>query len=134
MYRSGMKLFFLVGLAVLSISAQDTSTLSFDQRRNAVEVARILNTAEAQFFHKAGHYGLLDDLRASGALKESQSMLSSSIDMSSDGQPISEFVVQLNTSVGKDHYQLSITKSTKPFFIGFFTDERGLIYEGHPLK
>jgi len=134
MRRNGMTLLFLIGVGMLWASAQDTSTLSLDQQRKAIEVVRVLNTAEAQFFDKGSHYGSLDDLRSSGALKESQSMLSSSIEMPSNGQPLTDFSVQLSTSVDKNHYQISITRSAKPFLIGFFSDERGLIYEGHPLK
>jgi len=115
-------------------SAQDTSAVSDEQRKKAVGIMRILNTAELQCFLTAKTYGSIEDLRSAGLLEKARSLYPALADMPQGDEPIPGFTVRLNTSDDKKHYQLSITPDASPYAFGFFSDERGLIYEGHPLQ
>lgn len=105
-----------------------------DPKIGAVTAIRIANTAEAQYRGSVGRFGSLDDLRSSKAMGEAQSMFPDSVDMSRSAQPLSGFTVRLTLSEDKKEYQISVTQDTKPYSIAFFSDERGLIYEGQPLQ
>jgi hypothetical protein len=133
-FQSVLMLIALVGGT--SAWSQRTSSGSDDQNSMPIAAIRIVNTAEAQYLSIGGHYGSLDELRSSGTMRQAQSMFPQSIDMSHPGQPLagSGFTVRLNLSADNKGYQLSVTQDAKPFLVGFFSDERGLIYEGHPLQ
>jgi type II secretory pathway pseudopilin PulG len=119
----------LAFVAVALATSQTSSTLSAEQRLKAVTAVRVVNTAEANYFGKAKRYGSLDELNSSGSLSEAESMFSTADPTAVDG-----FAFRVVVSDNKKGYQISVTQVTKPFSVGFFSDERGLIYEGRPLQ
>jgi hypothetical protein len=134
-----MKLFRFVALIsmvflVMAAWTQAPPLPSHDQQRRAVDAIRIVNTAELQYLNTAGHYGSLEDLRKSGALSEAHSMFRESPDISIPSD-LPGFSIRLTTSPDGKRYQVSVIQEAKPetTLIGFFSDERGMIYEGHPI-
>jgi hypothetical protein len=118
----------------LYASPQADTSADSERRTKAIAFVRIVNTAEAQHLSMTGHYGSLDDIRSSGSLNKAEAMFSTKFDMADPTHDLPGLVVRIVASREKKSYQISITKDAKPFTVGFFSDERGLIYEGHPLQ
>ena len=127
-YRRLVVLLFAF-VAIALAASQSSSPANSDEKYQAVTAIRIINTAEAQYFGTAKRYGSLSELSASGALKQAESMFSVN-----DLPMTNGFVVRVVLSDDKKGYQIAATKDAQPFTVGFFSDERGPIYEGKPLQ
>lgn len=124
----------LVGCA-LGNTKHDAS----NQKRRAVGVARLISTAELNYFRVNGGYASLAELVKSGQLRQAAIEFPENlfayraVNLQSDSQPVAGFVLGLLVAADGSAYRLSLTQKTDECGLGLFTDERGILYEGKTI-
>ena len=127
----------LAALAALGASAfaADLSAPPLAQQRNAINLMRMINTAESWYFGSHHKYARFEELVASGAVdKVTKSRPLKELDPRNTAEPIPGVKLRLVVSAEGDHYQAAILQSGKRPSWGAFSDEQGLIYRGEPLQ
>ena len=98
-------------------------------------MAGLINTAEAQYKFVHGIYANYATLLHSGQLKETGgrefTLLPRSLQ--SETNPLPGYQLRLLISQDGSSYQLSIRERTADCATGLFSDETGIIFEGHTL-
>jgi len=126
----------LLGLAAALAAADNPDQHA--QKRNAVQLTRVLNTAEQQYRSEKGRFGSFADLAAGGYLNKSditRKIWPSDFNSADPVHPIPGVTCRLTVSSDGKAYQVSVIADTPPESRwAFFSDERGLIYEGQPMQ
>ena len=108
------------------------------QKRNAVQLTRVLNTAEMQYKGEKGRFGSFAELAGGGYLNKSdvtRRIWPSDFNSADAVHPIPGVTCKLTLSAEGKSYQLSVISDADPASQwAFFSDERGLIYEGQPMQ
>ena len=102
----------------------------------AVFMARLINTAEAQYKFTNGRYADYNTLLHSGQLKETDGheFKVSPRNLESETDPLPGYRLRLLISTDASSYQLSIREKTADCGSGLLSDETGVIFEGHPVE
>jgi hypothetical protein len=121
-----------------STAGQDiaSSALTPQQKLDAVNVVRLINTCEFKYKARNGRFGMLEDLISSGMLAQMKGTFPSVAEKLDYGMPsrlLSGFVLQLTMSTDGSSYQLSLIDDTKQKRWGLFSDDKGLIFSGSPI-
>jgi hypothetical protein len=95
-------------------------------------MARLINTAEAQYKFANGHYADYRTLLYSGQLKQTveHEFTLSPGHLESEADPLPGYLVRLSLAADAGSYQLSIREKAGDCGVGLFTDETGVIMEG----
>lgn len=117
---------------------RDEQTDNEKQTRSPVEkwevgmMARLINTAEAQYKFAKGRYADYATLLSSGQLKETGGREFTLVpgNLQSESNPLPGYRLRLLISSDGGSYELSIRDKTADCATGFFSDETGLIFEG----
>jgi len=120
---------------------RETGTGNAIQAGNPVEpwqatfMARLINTAEAQYKFANGHYADYRTLLDSGQLKQTvqHEFTLSPGDLESEVDPLPGYRLRLSLAPDAAFYQLSIVEKTGNCGAGLFTDETGVILEGRAV-
>jgi hypothetical protein len=136
---SRLVLTVLALLCIQSIVAQESAHAgpSQQQRVDAVNVMRLLNTSEAKCRAKSKKYASLEELVSSGALTETKSSAdlgTEELNYAAPAHLLPGFSIQLTTSRDGDRYQVSLIDDTHEPHWALFSDEKGLIFEGQPIN
>lgn len=96
-------------------------------------MASLINTAEAQYKFTNGRYADYRTLLHSGQLKETvgHEFTLSPTNLESETDPLPGYRLCLLIPQDASSYQLSIREKTTDCGWGFFSDETGVIFEGH---
>ncbi len=127
--------FFLAAtaIAVAGETAQPVTT-SQAQRKNAIALIRLLNTAEFQYRHATGRFGTFEELaRAALLVPQGPTWDVRDLNTRDPQAPIPGFELRIALPTGGAHYQLSLTDSSGSGW-GALSDDRGLIYRGEALR
>lgn len=102
----------------------------------AAFMARLINTAEAQYKFTNGRYADYGTLLHSGQLKETDGheFKISTGNLESETDPLPGYRLRLLIPQDASSYQLSIREKTTDCGWGFFSDETGVIFEGHFIE
>lgn len=103
-----------------------------DSRQVGVTVVRLINTAEMNYKRAHGSYATWDELFRSGAIseREKQGTMFQGLKLSAGPEVTPGWVLNLVTAVGGQQYELSLRNSPDACGFSFFSDERGVIYQG----
>jgi hypothetical protein len=98
-------------------------------------MVRLINTAEAQYKFAHGIYATYATLLRSGQLKETGGREFTLLprNLRSETDPLPGYRLRLLISQDGSSYQLSIQETTADCETGLFSDETGVIFEGHAL-
>lgn len=134
----------LVGIcAVLSARTQDQESPNREQRAKAVNVVRLLNTAEVVYNTKkaeaegGGRFASWDDLYASGILKPMQERWTApkGLQLSEGPEIIPGYHLDLIVAADGQSYSIALhDKRESDHLFSVFSDQSGIIYLGAPLQ
>jgi hypothetical protein len=104
----------------------------------AVQLVRVLNTAESVHFKSSGKYGGIQELRDSGAIKEASERMKHFVRDAvtpeiDDADILKHYSVSIQVSNSGKAYAL-IVKAKKVDELSFVSTEDGLIYRAAPLQ
>ena len=119
----------LVIAPVAMVGSSNTSTEQQD-KRDAVQTVRMINTAEMSYARKQGRFATYQELVSAGLVDKS--MLPQAND--STQEPLSGFHLKLVVSGDGKAYELSLVQKTGSSRWGLFSSDEGLIYQGQPLQ
>lgn len=132
-------IFLLVGISV-SLRGQDQKSASQEERVTAVNVVRLINTAEAWYAGEAdshGRYAPWDELYQSGVVKTVQGhgAFFRDVQVSPGAEVIPGHRLDLIVSADGKAYSLALhdTKDGDGLFSAF-SDQNGVIFLGSPLQ
>lgn len=115
------------------VSAQNAPPTS-DQQQNrqlAVDIVRIINTAEQYYRTQHDRFATIDELRKSGAFPKSESNSQAAQALAAAvGPDIGGFYLRLFTSPDGSQYVLSLHDQKDQAMWSVFSNEKGLIYTG----
>jgi hypothetical protein len=125
----------IVSLTREKESSPQNKTESSVQNWEAGMMARLINSAEAQYRFTNGRYASYSTLLRSGQLKETSSTRFTVVpgDLQSEADPLPGYEVRLLVSPDGGAYQLSILDK-KACGTDLFTDESGVVFEGRPNR
>jgi hypothetical protein len=104
------------------------------ERSTALEVLRLVKSAETDYFRNAGRYATLAELIKSKQLAQtatgSQENLHAyfALDLKSESEPVPGLILNLDLPPDSASFKLSVTRPGNCSF-GFRTDEKGTVYE-----
>jgi hypothetical protein len=125
----------VIGVACVVFSLGETK--SVQERNVALEVVRLVQTAETDYFRNAGRYATLAELIKSKQLAQtatgSQENLHAyfALDLKVESDPVPGFVFNLDVPSDSASYKLSVTRPGNCSF-SIRTDEKGTVYEDKP--
>lgn len=138
----------LLSLAVISVKspAQEQKSPTHEERSKAVNLVRLINTAEnwydvgantkAGVIEARGRYASWDELNNSGVLKTVQSQLAMArnLELSASPEVMQGYRLDLLVSADGKSYSLALhdTKDGDRLF-SLFSDQNGIIFLGSPL-
>ena len=134
--RFGAVIFLLALLAPSFASTKKKPTEHGKDAYEQADVIRLISAAEADFFRSSGHYATLPELIQSGKIgsiaEQSTSFTRAfqSLHLQNDSQPVDGFAFGLVVTADGKGYKMSLTKPAESCPFGWFTDERGTLYEG----
>ena len=111
---------------------------SNEPKKNAVQLIRVLNTAEQQYRSERSRFGTFVELAGGGYLRKSDNtrkIWPNEFDPADPVHPFPGVTCRLTVSPDGKAYQLSVVADAEPALQwAFFSDERGLIFEGQPMQ
>jgi hypothetical protein len=121
--------------------SREAKTDNEKQTENSAEkweigmMARLINTAEAQYKFAHGIYANYATLLRSGQLKKTGGREFTLLprNLQSETDPLPGYRLRLLIPQDGNSYQLSIQETTADCGTGLFSDETGVIFEGHAL-
>jgi hypothetical protein len=139
-------LLLLVGISA-KLLAQEQKSPSHEERAKAVNLVRLINTAEnwydvgantkAGVIEARGRYASWDELNNSGVLKTVQSQLAMArnLELSASPEVIQGYRLDLLVSADGKSYSLALhdTRDGDGLF-SLFSDQNGIIFLGAPLQ
>jgi hypothetical protein len=117
------------GRVLSRLSLTETSR---ESRQTGVNVVRLINTAEMNYKRAHGNYATWDELFRSGAISEREKpgTLFQGLKLSAGPEVTPDWVLNLVTAAGGKGYELSLRDSPDACGFSFFSDQRGIIYQG----
>jgi hypothetical protein len=114
---------------------QKQTERSAEEKLEAGIMARLIDTAEAQYKFAHGTYASYETLLSSGQLKKTGGREFALLprNLQSETDPLPGYRLRLLISHDGNSYQLSIQEKTADCGAGLFSDETGVIFEGHAL-
>lgn len=108
-----------------------TETLR-DSRMTGVKVVRLINTAEMNYKHAHGNFATWDELFRSGAIssREKPATQFQGLKLSDKPEVVPGWTLSLVTAAKGQSYELSLRNLTDACGFSFFSDQRGIIYQG----
>lgn len=132
-------LLLLMGAGLLTVpaGAQNVSATP-DQQQNrqlAVDIVRIINTAEQYYRTQHDRFATLDELRKSGAFPKSENNSQAAQALAAGvGPDIGGFYLRLFTASDGSQYVLSLHDQKDRAMWSVFSNEKGLIYTGTVIQ
>lgn len=126
----------LVFAGILIAAPQPANTTSDSQRQDAVNLVRLINTAEHSYKRGHGRYCTFDELVASGTFdKKPVSLMQkpTTLNLANANKPLVGFKLTFTVSSDGANYQVSVIRDQDKGW-GAFSDDAGLIFEGKPLQ
>lgn len=128
----------------LRVRAQDQETPSHEERSKAVNIVRLINTAEVTYSSKKaaqaeGHAGFAtwDELYASGVITGIQERwaMAKNIELSAGPEIIPGYRLDILVSPDGQSYSIALhDKKEGDHLFSLFSDQTGIIYWGAPLQ
>ena len=105
---------------------------SRDSRMTGVKVVRLINTAEMDYKQTHGRYATWDELVPSGAISrhEKPGTMFQGLNLSVRPEVTPGWVLDLVTAADGQGYELSLRNVADKCGFSFFSDQRGIIYQG----
>lgn len=104
---------------------------SRESRMIGISVVRLINTAEANYRYRHGTYASLKALFDSGTISEAQKRSGvPGMQLAASGDVVPGWSLTLVTSAKGRSYELSVRNTGDPCMFSFFSDQRGIIYQG----
>jgi hypothetical protein len=141
---AAVTILLLVGISA-KLRAKDEKSPSQEERAKAVNVVRLINTAEMGYSMGTkkdatdahGHYASWDELYSSGVLKAVQEKwpMFKDLQVSASPELMPGFHLDLLVSAGGKSYSIALhdTKDGDGLFT-VFSDQNGIIFLGSPLQ
>lgn len=129
---------WLVFVIIATVAALAQAPAPTPERVLAVNALRILNTAELNYAHDAGHFGSWDDLRPIVAKWKTAEVKGTwgdallSFNTSSTDKPLPGWKLRVMVAADGKHYTLTLHKDQQCDVNGF-SDDTGVIYLGSSL-
>jgi hypothetical protein len=133
-----MKKCWIAFLIVSTVAVVAQTPKPTPERVLAVNALRVLNTAEVNYAHDAGHFGTWDDLRPIVAKWKTQAVKGTwgdaiqSLNTDSSDDPLPGWKLRITVAADGKHYTLSLHKDQQCDTNGF-SDDSGVIYLGASL-
>jgi hypothetical protein len=110
---------------------QSVETAS-ESRQTGVNVVRLINTAEVYYKQAHGSYATWDELFSSGEIskREKPGTKFQGLKLSAGPEVTPGWILNLVTAASGEGYELSLRNSPDACGFSFFSDERGIIYQG----
>jgi type II secretory pathway pseudopilin PulG len=131
----------LVPVMVLSLLSTGTfaqAPAAQDQqqaRQLAVDIVRILNTAEQFYRTQHNRYATFDELRKSGAFPKAEKQSEAAAALAAAvGPDVGGLILRLFTSHDGSQYNLSVDDEKNQGLWAVFSNEKGLIYNGTVMR
>jgi hypothetical protein len=115
--------------------AGDTTNAS-PERSNALGVVRLVTMAEADYFHRNGHYATFAELVKSGQLGKTATDAPENLraffalNLNSESKPVPGFMFGLDVPAGGNTYNLSLEQKTEKCGFRLLADDKGAVLEG----
>jgi hypothetical protein len=105
---------------------------SRDSRMTGIMAVRLINTAESRYKYRHGTYATWDELLRSGEIDslEKPATPFQGLHLSAGPEVTSGWMLSLVTAANGQSYELSLRNTPDPCAFSFFSDQRGLIYQG----
>lgn len=133
-----LRLFVLLAIAIaVPALAQNVSPPTSQQqsRQLAVDIVRIINTAEQYYRTQHDRFATLEELRRTGAFPKSENNSQAAQALAAAvGPDVGGFYLRLFTSVDGSQYVLSLEDQKDPAMWSVFSNEKGLIYTGSVIQ
>lgn len=104
-------------------------------RTTGVNVVRLINTAEAEYKNAHGGYAKWSELYRSGiiAKHEKPGLMFGKLNLSEAPEVVPGWTLTMIVAADAQSYELSLHNSADKCGFSFFSDQRGLIYEGNVI-
>ncbi|MGH9732231.1 MAG: hypothetical protein ACRD4A_11050 [Candidatus Acidiferrales bacterium] len=104
-------------------------------RTTGVNVVRLINTAEAEYKSAHDGYAAWPELYRSGiiAKHEKAGLMFGNLNLSAGPEVVPGWTLSLVTSADGKSYELSLRNLKDKCEFSFFSDQRGVIYEGNAI-
>ncbi len=104
-------------------------------RTTGVNVVRLINTAEMEYRHAQGRYATWAELYRSGSIANGQKRwpLFSGLQPAAGPEVVPGWTLALIPSADGQTYELSLRNLGDKCQFSFFSDQRGLIYQGQVI-
>ena len=104
-------------------------------RATGVNVVRLINTAEAEYKHAHGGYAAWPELYRSGiiAKHEKPGLMFGNLNLTEGPEVAPGWTLAMIAAADDQSYELSLHNLKDKCQFSFFSDQRGLIYEGNVI-
>lgn len=104
-------------------------------RTRGVNVVRLINTAEAEYKSAHGGYAAWPELYRSGIIAEHEKpgLMFGNLNLSEGPEVVPGWSLAMIVAADGESYELSLRNLKDKCQFSFFSDERGLIYEGNVI-
>ena len=104
-------------------------------RTTGVNVVRLINTAEAEYKSVHGGYAAWPELYRSGiiAKHEKPGLMFGNLNLSEGPEVVPGWTLAMIVAADSQSYELSLRNLPDKCQFSFFSDQRGLIYEGNVI-
>lgn len=133
-------LLLLIGTGLLMVvpAGAQSASASPDQQQNrqlAVDIVRIINTAEQYYRTQHDRFATIDELRKSGAFPKSDTNSQAAQALAAAvGPDVGGFYLRLFTAPNGSQYVLSLHDQKDRAMWSVFSNEKGLIYTGTVIQ
>lgn len=127
----------VIGISAVAQQPSPTQSGNMERKKTAVNVLRLINTAEMNYRAKNKRYGSFQELAGADLLKPDArfaAMWPKDFDVSKPTKPISGLRLMLSPAADGSGYQvavLSAESGSEPW--GFYSNEGGLIFQINPI-
>ena len=125
-----------LAMAVLVTPLAGDTTNASPERSNALGVVRLVTMAEADYFHRNGHYATFAELVKSGQLGKTATDAPENLraffalNLNSESEPVPGFMFGLDVPAGGNTYNLSLEQKTEKCGFRLLADDKGAVLEG----
>ena len=126
---------WLVVAVLVTPGAGDTTNAS-PERSSALGVVRLVTMAEADYFHRNGHYATFAELVKSGQFGKTATDAPENLraffalNFKSESEPVPGFMLGLDLPAEGDTYKLSLEQKTAKCGFRLLADDKGAVLEG----
>ena len=124
-------------VSVVALQSQQREPVAKADRKTAITLVRLINTAELEPKFQRARYESFSDLLQSGALKNTQrhfpQLAVEELNLQSERDVLPGWELRLVVSGDGNSYKLSLIEKEDRCKFGFFSDEVGIIYHGKAI-